>query len=542
MDLTSAPANPCLPLNYSVSLPSTMDLFLQCSRQHADRVALKDEFGSWTYRQLSEAVGCFRDRLANAGIASGSIVAIYSQRSAALVVAILGVWASGATILILDASYPERRLITELEQIRTDAIVRLESAGALPKSLCTHGSIIELPSTPPPNGNGESVTNDANVLRSVALAPNDTAYILFTSGTTGTPKAVATPHAALPHFLCWYMRRFHPQPGDRFLMLSGLSHDPLMRDIFVPLTTGAELRIPPAAYFKMPRQLASWIRSEEITFAHMTASFGRLLSTVARIDRNMRWSALRFVFFGGEALYCQDIRNFRVLAPDATVVNCYGATETPQIMAFSTISPDTELEQDGVVPVTETVDDVQLLIINDNGEISPPEENGEICIRTGYLSKGYINSPSETAATFITNPFGNSGEGGSPERIYRTGDLGRFVPGRGVVFAGRRDTQVKIRGFRIELEEVESVLCGFSAISNAAVTFIPDPVNPLLIAVVQALDGFDLEQCRNYLRGLLPEYMVPTRIITIDHFPLTSNGKPDRVALAGFCMGRLAHS
>ncbi|MCP4655124.1 MAG: AMP-binding protein, partial [bacterium] len=235
--------------------------------------------------------------------------------------------------------------------------------------------------------------------------------------------------------------------SDRFPMLSGLAHDPLLRDLFTPLWLGATLVIPDPEEIGNPGWLPEWMRREAISVAHLTPAMGRLLcSGIAAAT-----PALRYLFFGGEPLRRQDLSRVRELAPEAACVNFYGTTETPQAVGYFVV-PAAELRD--TVPVGRGIADVQLLVLNPSGGLAGIGEKGEICVRTPHLALGYLDDPELTRERFPANPFAAQ----AGDRIYRTGDLGRYLPDGNLEFLGRADHQVKIRGFRVELGEIEAIL------------------------------------------------------------------------------------
>jgi amino acid adenylation domain-containing protein len=524
-------ADPSLPLAFSYT-ETVLDLFSNRVRLAPSSVALRDDLGVWTYQEVADLSDSIGQRLAETGIDKNSIVAIYASRSSSLVPALLGVWKAGAAFVILDSSYPAARTLDYATSVGVDALIVLEAAGELPAEfeLLLNNKGFKLRADLPVSYEDAAAKfppGQRNQDRQV-LDADDTAYVLFTSGTTAKPKAIATPHSALPHFLRWYAKTFNPGPEDRFSMLSGLSHDPLMRDIFVPLSVGATLCIPNPDLLKLPRRLLQWMGSTQITLTHLTPSLARLLIRLAQAGVQPLPS-LRYALTGGEPLRFPDVLGFRKVAPGASLVNCYGASETPQIMAYTINAPSSEIGERGIVPFDSVVDDVQMLILREDRTLAGFNETGEICVRTKYLSKGYLNSPNLTAERFIANPFASSGD--SLDRIYRTGDLGKLVPDVGIEYVGRADNQVKIRGFRVELEEIETVLRSSPLVSDAAVLCDANPDDPLLYAFVQVSLGFDLDECKRLLASSLPNYMIPRDIFEVSALPHNPNGKVDRQQL-----------
>ncbi|HEY2738288.1 MAG TPA: condensation domain-containing protein, partial [Thermoanaerobaculia bacterium] len=332
---------------------------------------------------------------------------------------------------------------------------------------------------------------------------------------------------------------------DRFSLLSGLSHDPLLRDLLVPLALGATVCAPPPESLGVPERLLGWLAVERITVAHLTPAYGQLLAphpltpspiplpppggggnlnpervvaplsrAVGGDGRGVGGEGLRFAFFGGDRLTAADVARLRGLAPAARVVSFYGATETPQAMGWFEVHDET-----GIVPLGRGIDSVQLLVRTERGGWAGIGERGEVVVRTPFLTRGYLGDAALTGERFLPDATANS-------RIYRTGDLGRYRPDGCVEPAGRADRQIKIRGFRVEPAEIETALAAEPGVAEAAVVFHEDR----LIAFVVPR-GSELPDLRRSLSLRLPSYMVPASIVTLDKLPLTPNRKVDRHAL-----------
>ncbi|HBL25594.1 MAG TPA: non-ribosomal peptide synthetase, partial [Acidobacteria bacterium] len=358
------------------------------------------------------------------------------------------------------------------------------------------------------------------------------ALIAFTSGSTGMPKGIAGRQGPLSHFIPWQCRELGLGEDDRFSMLSGIAHDPLQRDMFTPLQIGGTLCIPDPEQMGTPGWIAGWMAREGITVAHLTPAMGQLVAEGAAQRGSV--GSLRYVFLVGDALTRRDADRLREIAPRVTCVNFYGSTETQRSVGYFVI-PQTE-EAAGVdrskqvLPLGKGMQDVQLLVINRSGAQAGVGELGEIGVRGPHLARGYLNDPVLTAEKFVQNPWGRSAE----DRIYRTGDLGRYRADGNVVFAGRADQQVKIRGFRIELGEIEATLGLHPAIQDVAVTAREDrPGEKRLVAYYVARPGKEpaVAELREHLRERLPLYMVPAAFVPLAALPLTPNRKLDRKAL-----------
>jgi amino acid adenylation domain-containing protein len=518
--------------------------FSEQARQHPAAIALIDRQAEWNYQELETVSNQLANYLRAQQIGAQDVVAIYGHRSAALVWAVLGVLKAGAAFLILDPAYPTRRTIDYLQLARPRGWLQLEAAGAPSPTLAEFVASLDcpaqlhLPQTP---------VEAQRLLASysvddpqVVVGPNDLAYLSFTSGSTGQPKGIVGTHRPLSHFMQWHSQTFDLNASDRFSMLSGLAHDPLLRDIFTPLWLGGTLCIPNAEDFGLPGQLAAWLKQQGVTVTHLTPPLAQLLTetTAASHDgQPVQLTALRYAFFGGDLLTKQHIYKLRQLAPGTTCINFYGATETPQVMGYTIISGQMDVAQAAEaagskesIPIGSGIQDVQLLVLNADQQLAGVSEPGEIYIRTPYLSKGYLNDEALTQERFIVNPFTQT----DGDRLYKSGDLGRYLPDGQVEFLGRNDQQVKIRGFRIELKEIEAVLGQHPAIQSAVVQVredIPDEKHLAAYLVASPSTEITSEELRRYLKERLPHYMIPANFTTLAALPLTPNGKIDYRAL-----------
>ena len=508
------------------------------ARVGPNQVAVVDRLDSWTYRELD----CRSNQLANFllenSVQPGDVVAIYAHRSASLVWALLGVLKAGAAFLILDPAYPSQRHLDILRAAKPKGWLRIAAAGELAEeltqSLEAQEAICQLVLPTLASAVEHGLLEDySDKDPAVAVGSDDLAYVAFTSGTTGEPKGIVGTHGPISHFLAWHTKKFSFNESDRFSMLSGLSHDPLLRDIFTPLWSGATLCIPEAEIILNPAKLMSWMSTRQITVAHITPALSELFSKGAQESESIKetLSCIRYVIFGGDVLRWRHIEKIKQIAPLAECVNYYGATETPQAMGYHIVDASKTGAYGDVIPLGKGIEGVQLLILNAAGRLAGVGEIAEVHVRTPYLSKGYLNDEALTAARFIGNPY-TAIEG---DRIYKTGDLGSYLPDGQVTFHGRCDRQVSLRGFRIELSEVETTLCLHPSVREAAVDVREDrPWYKRLVAYVVAAAAESAPSTsvlHAFLQEKLPDYMIPSAFVSMDALPLTANGKVDRRAL-----------
>ncbi|MGH7929191.1 MAG: amino acid adenylation domain-containing protein, partial [Candidatus Binatia bacterium] len=448
---------------------SVHERFARQANRRPQQLAIIDPRDSWTYEELNARSNQLAHCLLQAGIQREEIVAIYGHRSASLAWALLGVLKAGAAFLILDPAYPTARLVEYLRASRPRGFVKLEAGGALPNDLedalrATVRCRIALPGLSE-LGPGSSLESYPRTDPEIAIRPDDLAYISFTSGSVGEPKGILGRHGPLSHFLPWQAENFRLVSSDRFSLLSGLSHDPLHREIFTALWVGATICVPDPDLIGVGGRLADWMTEQRISFAHLTPALGRLLAETAKPET--RLPSLRYAFFVGDKLTWTDVARLQRLATEAACVNYYGSTETQRAVSYHEIPPETKNGQgETVVPVGRGMPGAQLLVLTEAQTLAGLGEVGEIYMRSPHLARGYLGDPSLTQARFITSPFTRQ----ASDRLYRTGDLGRYLGDGSVEVLGRIDEQIKIRGFRIEPGEIEFALKQLPLLREVVVT------------------------------------------------------------------------
>ena len=505
------------------------------AREHPDRPAIADSCHTWTYEQVDRSAEAVASFLRTSDIKTGDVVAIYGHRSAPLAPAVLGILRAGAVFVILDPAYPPLRLESVLKPIGPRGWVLIEAAGE--PSGCVRDRIEAstccLRLGPMPT----VLKGDPRDSRGTQPGmPDAPAYLASTSGSSGRgPKIIVGTQRPISHFLAWHCRTFGLTDSDRFSMLSGLSHDPLLRDMLTPIWVGGTLCIPGPQDIEEPGALRAWMRDQRITASHLTPAMGHVL---AETDGHKQVpeegiSSLRYLFYGGDVLTQQHVAAMRELAPQATCVNFYGATETPQVAGYYVV-PEREEATEGTlseVPIGQGIDNVQLLILNKSGALAGVGEKGEICVRSPYLSEGYVGQMRPVCDVFLRHPWSDD----PTDRIYGTGDQGRYRPDGSIQFCGRLDRQMKIRGFRVEPAEIESTLRRHVSVKQAVV--VPHrggDGDKELMACVTTVENTSTLSLRRYLRDYLPAYMIPRHVQVVDTLPVTPNGKVDTEDLSDY--------
>jgi len=461
------------------------------------------------YAELMRRANRLANRLRRVGIGPEARVGIAVERTAEIVVAVLGVLKAGGAYVPLDPAYPPERLAFMMEDAAISVLVTDErSRRAVPSAGLIVVSL---------DGERESIAAESDQAPASGVTPENPAYVIYTSGSTGKPKGVEIPHRAVVNFL-EDMRR---EPGlaatDRLLAVTTLSFDIAGLEIYLPLVTGAEIVLAPRAVTADGRALARLLEESEATVMQATPATWRLL-----VEAGWEPPSNLKILCGGEALP-RELAN-RLTAGGAEVWNLYGPTET----TIWSLRHKVEPAGAGPVPIGRPIANTEIYVLDEHRQPVPAGVPGELYIGGDGLARGYLNRAELTRERFVAHPFAQG------ERLYRTGDLVRRRADGIVEFLGRLDHQIKIRGFRIELGEIEAVLEQCTGVGQAVVVMREDtPGDQRLAAYVTAKPGHNVasRELRQAVAERLPEYMVPSAFVRLEAFPLTPNGKVDRKAL-----------
>jgi amino acid adenylation domain-containing protein len=500
--------------------------FLTRAQRTPDAAAIVAGERTWTYQELSESSKAIAQELLGAGAGRGVVVAVSGRRSFGLIAAMLGVLRSGGVLLTLDPALPLERRKLMLAEARARLLL---SVGAPDFSRDALAGRLDRPPIEVAEDGGLESGDRGTAAKSRNLAPpsaEDPAYVFFTSGTSGLPKAVLGSHKGLAHFLKWERETFAVGRDDRCAQLTGLSFDVVLRDVFVPLTSGASLHLPGEGEDPGSPGIVSWLEREGITVVHTVPAVAQ--SWLAAPPADVRLTRLRLALFAGEPLTDVLVRRwFEAFSRATRIVNLYGPTETTLAKCFFIVPHE---PPPGIQPVGAPLPQTQALVLGSAGALCGIGEVGEIVVRTPFRTFGYINAPGEQRARFVPNPFRSEPD----DLLYRTGDRGRYRLDGSLAILGRLDDQIKIRGVRVEPAEVAAVLSRHPGVGACAVVArkMDSGENALAAYVVASRRDRDMAaDLRSHLKALLPSAMVPSAIVFLDSLPLTANGKLDRAAL-----------
>ncbi len=501
-------------------------LFEQQVERNGEEIALVHEGRRMSYGELNRAANRLAHRLRRMGVGAEDRVAICADRSLEMVVGLLGILKAGGAYVPLDPAYPAERLGYMLKDSGAEVVlVQGEGRNAIETS---GREVLDLEA----DGWRWAEERESNLEpESIGLKSDHLAYLIYTSGSTGLPKGVMVEHRNVARLFSATEDWFHFGPQDVWTLFHSFAFDFSVWEIWGALAYGGRLVVVSRDTARSPEAFYRLLCQEKVTVLNQTPSAFRQL--VAAQEESDGEHSLRYIVFGGEALEVHTLKPwYQQERNRATkLINMYGITETTVHVTYRELDEaDTLLE--GRSPIGEGIPDLKIYILDESRKPVPIGVTGELYVAGAGVARGYLNRPELTAERFVQDPF--RGEAGA--RMYKTGDLGRYLGDGNIEYLGRNDHQVKIRGFRIELGEIEAKLAACGGVREAVVVAREDsPGDKRLVAYVRLEEGkrLEVEGVRKELSQVLPEYMVPAAYVEMEKFPLTANGKLDRKALPG---------
>jgi amino acid adenylation domain-containing protein len=497
---------------------TVIDSFLDIVKKGGEKTAVIQGESTVTYARLHALAQELAAVLKTTRLEQNSVVGIHGGGSLGLVVSILAALYNALTICLIDQELPDKRKRFIIRRAGISLLIDLNTEDSGLENI----PVIRLD---PLTANIRSKQGLRSPDYDFALPDEDSRfYIGFTSSSTGTPKGVQSRHVTLSRFIEWQKKEFQIGEADRVAQLTRPGFDAILRDIFLPLTSGGAIVIPPQfGTIQSADNMVAWLDERRISVLHTTPSVSSNWLRFHR--RSVDLSHLRWIFFVGEPLMDTLVIQWRRIFPEchAGMVNLYGLAETTMAELFYGVADPPLL---GVQPLGRPIPGTQALIIDRNNKLCGIGEEGEVVIRTPYHSLGYIDDPPERTTAFITNPFTGDGQ----DIVLRTGDFGRFRPDGAIEFVGRKDDLVKIRGVRVHPMEVAKTLRKHESVHNCFVAAENSGGKPKLIAWVESRQASE-KDLRQFLLGELPLPMIPEKIYIVDRLPLLNSGKVDRQAL-----------
>ena len=494
------PRNACVPQLVAAQASATPD---------AVALVMGDQVLS--YKELNRRANQLAHCLQKLGVGPNVLVGLCVERSLDMVVGLLGILKAGGAYVPLDPTYPTERLTFMLEDAQVPVLVTQQH---LTTRLVTHETSIICLDT-----DAAMLARQSVVDPTCTVTIDDLAYVIYTSGSTGRPKGVLITHDGLLNLVFWHQRAFAITSADRATQLTSPAFDATGWELWPYLTIGASVYLPDEEARVVPVSVRDWLVSCGITITFLPTA---LAESVMALE----WpstTALRFLLTGADTLH-----HYPSPTLPFALINNYGPTEATVVATFGRVPPVPHADMPP--SIGRPIANAQIYILNDNLQQVPIDEPGELYIGGHGVARGYLNRPELTAERFVPDPFSNK----PGARLYKTGDLARYLPDGQIAFMGRTDHQIKIKGYRIEPGEIVSVLNSHPAVQTSLVVAREDsPGDKRLVAYIVLVLGAQVtaSSLRETLMTELPDYMVPVAFVILDTLPVTPNGKVDRKAL-----------
>lgn len=490
----------------------------QTVKKFANNIAIDDNESEVSFFELNQ----LSDRIAS-GIISKSFlcrkpIAVFLPKNRWAVCAFLGICKSGNFYVPIDTKSPLDRTFKILDNLQTDIILTDLYHSEILKKTGFSGEIILVDEAVNIIPSEKQLDNIGEI--SEKIIDTDPIYAIYTSGSTGTPKGVLISQKGVMDFIQWTKSTYSINETHIIGNQVPFYFDVSTMDIYLMLFTGAKLVIIPEDRFAFPIKLIEFVNEKKINTICWVPS---VLNNVSNFDvfSSIKPTTLQNIFFAGEPMSNKHLNYWRKNYPNALYANLYGPTEITVICTYYNVNRD--FKDEDSLPIGKVCRNMQAIIVNEEGQISKKGEIGELLVRGSGLAFGYYNDPEKTSQSFVQNPVHDS----YPDLVYKTGDLVFENEFDEIMFVGRKDSQIKHIGYRIELGEIENAILGIESVKNSCVLY--DEVNKQIVAFY--ISEKPSIEIRNQLIKILPKYMIPTKWINIDHFPLNANGKIARLEL-----------
>ena len=499
-------------INVTEYLDKTVQLF-------PHKIAVDDIHKSLTFSQIQKQARALSGLIIEQGLLSAPI-AVCMQRGCDMVVGFAAISYSGNFYVPIDMKSPDSRIKNIFDSLHAKAVITNKANYDRLKSFFDE-TIIMIE-------NAESIEPDASLEKLIRsqqerVIDTDPVYAIFTSGSTGNPKGVVISHRGVIDYINWAISTFSVNEKTIIANQAPFYFDNSTLDLYLMFSTGATLVIVPEEYYAFPAKLIDLLNEKKINFVFWVPF---VLINVANYNllEQKKPKYLEKILFAGEVMPNKHLNYWRKNLPDCLYANLYGPTEITVDCTYYIV--DREFSDEEPLPVGKPCRNSGILILTDDNRAAKVNETGELCVRGSSLAMGYYNDPERTAKSFVQNPLNIH----YPELIYRTGDTAYWNECGEVMYVGRKDFQIKHNGYRIELGEIENAVLGTKSVDTACVIY--NNTHKEIVMFYQAADELNVGEFRKRMMEFVPKYMVPTKYYRLEKFPLSANGKIDRLKLA----------
>ncbi|MFD1334936.1 amino acid adenylation domain-containing protein [Oceanobacillus iheyensis] len=497
---------------------SIVQIFESQVDKYPHNIAVSYEGEQLTYQQLNERANQMARYLMDQGAGPEKLISIMLPRSISMMVSILAVLKTGSAYVPVDPDYPDERISYILSDANPSIVITNEKSNQTTEAF-TSLHVIDIADV-----SSRILQAYSNQDINQSISAMNAAYIIYTSGSTGKPKGVVIPHHNVIRLLKETDEWYHFNSDDVWTMFHSYAFDFSVWEIWGALLYGGKLVIVPYNVSRMPLEFLELLVQEQVTVLNQTPSafYQLMYAEEERMDLSRKLS-LRYVVFGGEQLELARLKDWFTLHENFTtkLINMYGITETTVHVSYLELNEEI-IDQQGNSLIGTNIPDLEIYILDDFLQPVPIGVTGEMYVAGGGLARGYLNQSSLTASRFVANPFGEAGS-----RMYKTGDLAKWLDDGTIDYIGRSDHQVKIRGYRIELGEVNAHIISHESIKEAATTVLNQHGDNQLVSYIVTDKEVRDADLKAYIASFLPGYMIPSTFVHIDRIPLTAHGKLD---------------
>lgn len=489
----------------------------ETAKRLPNKLALQDISGNITYQEYRSKSLAIAYKIIelNKGEMKKPVV-VYLEKGKEVLVSFMGVAYSGCFYSPIDTEMPQSRVDKILEVLKPEIVITTNKLKTNFEKFNFYGSYIIYEET-------ICSEEDETAVKPYTekIIDTDLLYVLFTSGSTGVPKGVSICHRSVIDYTDWVTETFNITQKDTFGNQAPFYFDNSILDIYSCMKTGATLNIIPKKLFFQPVPLLEYIKYNKINTIFWVPSALIVVSKL-KAFRNVDLSdTLKRVLFCGEVMPNKQLNIWRKFLPNVTYANLYGPTEITDACTYYIV--DREFSDDEPLPIGIPMSNTDILVLNDEDKLVTDDEVGELCVRGTSLAMGYYNNPEKTRSAFVQNPLNKA----VPEIIYRTGDLVRYNEYREIIYISRKDFQIKHLGHRIELGEIETAISSLEEVTLNCCLY--DEKNQKIVLFVDA--QVDRDYIKERIEKLVPEYMIPGKVIYLENMPINANGKIDRIKL-----------